>query len=137
MERKWLILTSVSLGSLMSTLDGSIVNIACRRCRRFRIDLTTVEWVVVAYLLVVGSLLLPFGRLGEVLTFKRVYLVASRSSRWRGPVRAFRALGAGSFSRRPGCGRGDAHGDGPAIVAHTFHDRERGRALGLTASASR
>ena len=28
MERKWLILTSVSLGSLMATLDGSIVNIA-------------------------------------------------------------------------------------------------------------
>ena len=40
----------------------------------FQIDLTTIEWVVVAYLLVVGSLLLPWGRLGEVLTFKRVYL---------------------------------------------------------------
>jgi MFS family permease len=76
MERKWLILTSVSLGSLMATLDGSIVNIALPAIQTdFRIDLTTVEWVVVAYLLVVGSLLLPFGRLGEVLTFKRVYLV--------------------------------------------------------------
>ena len=77
MERKWLILTSVSLGSLMATLDGSIVNIALPTIQTdFHIlDLTTVEWVVVAYLLVVGSLLLPVGRLGEVLTFKRVYLV--------------------------------------------------------------
>src|SRR5664279_2752723 len=76
MERKWLILTSVSLGSLMATLDGSIVNIALPAMQTdFGVDLTTIEWVVVAYLLVVGSLLLPFGRLGEVLTFKRVYLV--------------------------------------------------------------
>jgi MFS family permease len=76
MERKWLILTSVSLGSLMSTLDGSIVNIALPAMQaEFHTSLTTIEWVVVAYLLVVGSLLLPFGRLGEVLTFKRVYLV--------------------------------------------------------------
>jgi len=72
---KWLILTSVSLGSLMATLDGSIVNIALPVMGSdFRIDLTTVSWVVVAYLLVIGSLLLPFGRLGELLTFKRVYL---------------------------------------------------------------
>jgi hypothetical protein len=28
MQRKWLILTSVSLGSLMATLDGSVVDIA-------------------------------------------------------------------------------------------------------------
>ena len=75
MQRKWLILTAVSLGSLMATLDGSIVNIALPAIQTdFGIDLTTIEWVVVAYLLVVGSLLLPFGRLGEVLTFKRVYV---------------------------------------------------------------
>src|ERR1035437_4672169 len=75
MERKWLILTSVSLGSLMATLDGSIVNIALPAIQsEFRIDLTTVSWVVVAYLLAIGSLLLPVGRLGEVLTFKRIYL---------------------------------------------------------------
>ena len=60
----------------MATLDGSIVNIALPAIQTdFRIDLTTVEWVVVAYLLVVGCLLLPMGRLGEVQTFKRTYLV--------------------------------------------------------------
>ena len=95
MQRKWLILSAVSLGSLMSTLDGSIVNIALPAIQQdFGIDLTTVEWVVVAYLLVLGSLLLPVGRLGEVQTFKRVYLGASRSSPWpascagRPPTRA-------------------------------------------------
>jgi EmrB/QacA subfamily drug resistance transporter len=134
MERKWLILTSVSLGSLMSTLDGSIVNIALPAIQNdFGIDLTTVEWVVVAYLLVIGSLLLPFGRLGEVLTFKRVYLVgfavftlaslscaASPNELALIGSRVVQAVGAAMMMAM-----------GPAIVAHTFPPHERGRALGL------
>jgi EmrB/QacA subfamily drug resistance transporter len=134
MERKWLILTSVSLGSLMATLDGSIVNIALPAIQKdFRVDLTTVEWVVVAYLLVVGCLLLPFGRLGEVLTFKRVYLVgfgvftlgsvlcgASPNESALIGFRAVQAVGAAMIMSM-----------GPAIVARTFPATERGRALGL------
>ena len=134
MERKWLILTSVSLGSLMSTLDGSIVNIALPAIQTdFTIDLTTVEWVVVAYLLVVGSLLLPFGRLGEVLTFKRVYLagfaIFTLASVCCGA--APNAAGLVAFRVVQGIGAAMLMAMGPAIVAHTFHDRERGRALGL------
>ncbi len=134
MERKWLILTSVSLGSLMATLDGSIVNIALPAIQKdFAIDLTTVEWVVVAYLLVVGSLLLPFGRLGEVLTFKRVYLVGfaiftvasvccglSPDELALIGFRVVQAIGAAMIMAM-----------GPAIVARTFPASERGRALGL------
>ncbi len=136
MERKWLILTSVSLGSLMATLDGSIVNVALPAMQNdFRIDLTTIEWVVVAYLLVVGCLLLPFGRLGEVLTFKRVYLLGftvftlasvccGASPNVAGLVgfRVVQAVGAAMIMAM-----------GPAIVARTFPASERGRALGLNA----
>jgi EmrB/QacA subfamily drug resistance transporter len=134
MERKWLILTSVSLGSLMATLDGSIVNIALPAMQAdLRVDLTTIEWVVVAYLLVVGSLLLPVGRLGEVLTFKRVYLVgfavftlasvccgASPNVAALVVFRVAQAVGAAMIMAM-----------GPAIVARTFSAKERGRALGL------
>ncbi len=134
MERKWLILTSVSLGSLMATLDGSIVNIALPAIETdFRIGLNAVEWVVVAYLLVVGSLLLPFGRLGEVLTFKRVYLagfaiftlasVCCGASPNAAMLVAFRVV--------QGVGAAMLMAMGPAIVAHTFQDHERGRALGF------
>lgn len=136
MERKWLILTSVSLGSLMGTLDGSIVNIALPAIQTdFRIDLTTVEWVVVAYLLIIGSLLLPFGRLGEVLSFKRVYLVgfaiftaasiccgASPNQLSLVGFRIVQAVGAAMIMAM-----------GPAIIARTFPANERGRALGLNA----
>jgi EmrB/QacA subfamily drug resistance transporter len=136
MERKWLVLTSVSLGTLMATLDGSIVNIALPAIQTdFTIDLTTVEWVVVAYLLVVGSLLLPFGRLGEVLTFKRVYLVGFAIFTLASICCGVSPNAAGLVAFRVGQGVGAAMlmAMGPAIVAHTFHDRERGRALGLNA----
>jgi len=134
MERKWRILSTVSLGSLMATLDGSIVNIALPRIQAdFGIDLTTVEWVVVAYLLVVGSLLLPVGRLGEVLTFKRVYLagfivftiasVCCGAAPNEAVLIAFRAVQA--------TGAAMIMAMGPAIVARTFPANERGRALGL------
>ena len=134
MQRKWLVLSTVSLGSLMSTLDGSIVNIALPAVQTdFGIDLTTVEWVVVAYLLVVGSLLLPVGRLGEVATFKRVYLAGfalftvasvlcgmSPNEYWLIGFRAIQACGAAAIMAM-----------GPAVVARTFDATERGRALGL------
>jgi EmrB/QacA subfamily drug resistance transporter len=133
-QRKWLILSTVSLGSLMSTLDGSIVNVALPSIQRdLGVDLTTVEWVSVAYLLVVGSLLLPFGRLGEVLTFKRVYLVGFAiftlasvfcgASPTPGALVAFRAV--------QGVGAAMIMAMGPAIIARTFPASERGRALGL------
>ena len=134
MQRKWLILSTVSLGSLMSTLDGSIVNIALPKIQEdFGIDLTTVEWVVVAYLLVLGSLLLPVGRLGEVRGFKRVYLagfaiftVASvlcglaPNEAWLVAFRVLQACGAAAITAM-----------GPAVIARTFDASERGRALGL------
>ncbi len=136
MDRKWLILTSVSLGSLMATLDGSIVNIALPAIQTdFRIDLTTVEWVVVAYLLVVGALLLPVGRLGEVVTFKRVYLVGftifTLASVCCGLAPSETALIA--FRMVQAVGAAMIMAMGPAIVARTFPAEERGRALGLNA----
>jgi len=138
MERKWLILTSVSLGSLMATLDGSIVNIALPAIQTdFGVDLTTIEWVVVAYLLIVGSLLLPFGRLGELLTFKRVYLagfaVFTLASICCGASPNVAALVG--FRVVQGIGAAMLMAMGPAIVAHTFPAAERGRALGLNAVA--
>ena len=135
-DRKWLILSSVSVGTFMATLDGSIVNISLPNIQQaFRIDVPTVEWVVVAYLLVVGSVLLPFGRLGEVLTFKRVYLAGfalfTAASALCGSAPSAAALVA--FRVLQGVGAGMLQAMGPAIVARTFGPRERGKALGVNA----
>jgi len=135
-ERRWLVLSAVSIGTFMATLDGSIVNIALPSIgRAFGVDLATVDWVVLAYLLVIASLLLPFGRLGEVVSFRYVYLagfavftvasVLCGAAPGIGALVGFRAL--------QGVGAAMLMAMGPAIVARTFGPGERGRALGLNA----
>ncbi len=120
----------------MATLDGSIVNISLPSIQSdFGIDLAVVEWVSIAYLVVVGSVLLPFGRLGEVLTFRRVYLsgfvlftlasVLCGAAPGPGALIGFRVI--------QGIGAGMLQAMGPAIVARTFGPGERGKALGLNA----
>ncbi len=135
-RHRWLVLSAVSVGTFMATLDGSIVNIALPSIgRAFGIDLATVQWVVVAYLLVVGSLLLPFGRLGEVLSFRRVYLagfaVFTVASAVCGAAPGPGALVAARAVQ--GVGAAMLMAMGPAIIARTFGPGERGRALGLNA----
>jgi len=134
--RKWLILSTVSLGTFMATLDGSIVNISLPKIQdAFGVDLATVEWVVVGYLAVVGSVLLPFGRLGEVITFRRVYLAGfvlfTAASALCGAAPSAEVLIA--FRAAQGLGAGMLQAMGPAIIARTFGPGERGRALGLNA----
>jgi EmrB/QacA subfamily drug resistance transporter len=136
LERKWLILSSVSLGTFMATLDGSIVNISLPKIQdAFGIGISTVEWVSVGYLLVVGAFLLPFGRLGEILTFKRIYLAGfvlfTVASVLCGLAPSAETLIV--FRAIQGVGAAMLQAMGPAIVARTFGPGERGRALGLNA----
>ena len=64
---KWLIFSLVAVGIFMSTLDGSIVNVALPTIMtELSVPLTTVRWVVVIYLLTTSSLLLSFGRLSDM-----------------------------------------------------------------------
>jgi EmrB/QacA subfamily drug resistance transporter len=53
----------------MTTLDGSIVNIGLPSiARAFATPLTgTLEWIVIGYLVIIGALLLTFGRLSDMI----------------------------------------------------------------------
>lgn len=59
----------VCVGIFMTTLDASIVNIGLPAiARAFDTPLTgTLEWVVIAYLVVIGAVLLTFGRLSDMI----------------------------------------------------------------------
>jgi len=72
--RKWWVLVSIGLGTFMSALDGSVVNTILPVLQTsFDSNIATIEWVVTVYLLVVSSLLLTVGRLGDMNGNKRVY----------------------------------------------------------------
>src|ERR1035437_9294742 len=73
-DRKWLVLIAVGIGTFMSALDSSVVNIILPDVNRtFNSSITTIEWVVTIYLLIVSGTLLGFGRLGDLKGHKQVY----------------------------------------------------------------
>src|ERR1700689_938181 len=75
-RRRWLILGTVGVAQLMVVLDATIVNIALPSAQR-ALGFTTVDrqWVVTAYALAFGSLLLFGGRLGDLIGRKITFLV--------------------------------------------------------------
>src|SRR5215469_15381247 len=74
-RRRWLILGTVGLAQLMVVLDVSVVNIALPSAQR-ALGFSTVDrqWVVTAYALAFGSLLLFGGRLGDLIGRKITFL---------------------------------------------------------------
>jgi EmrB/QacA subfamily drug resistance transporter len=74
-SQRWLALYILCLGVLMIVLDSTIVNVALPSIREdLRFTETSLVWVVNAYLLTYGGLLLLGGRLGDVLGHRRVFL---------------------------------------------------------------
>jgi len=74
-DRRWLILGVIGLAQLMVVLDLTVMNIALPSAQR-ALHFTTVDrqWVVTAYTLAFGSLLLPGGRLSDLLGRKVTFL---------------------------------------------------------------
>lgn len=75
-ERRWTILAILGVAQLMVILDATIVNIALPSAERdlgFSPD--DRQWVITAYALAFGSLLLLGGRIGDLFGRKRTFIV--------------------------------------------------------------
>ena len=133
MERKWWALLAVATGVFMSTIDGSIVNIALKTLQEsFGAGLHEVEWVVLAYLLGITCLLPGMGRLGDMIGKRSVYLIgfvvftissALCGLAWSiGALVGFRVLQA--------IGAAMIQGVGEALLVEAVAPSHRGQALG-------
>lgn len=70
-----LLVFSISLAIFMSSLDGTIVNIALPTISEtFGISSTTVSWVATAYMLVMAGCILVFGKISDVIGLRSVFL---------------------------------------------------------------
>jgi EmrB/QacA subfamily drug resistance transporter len=133
---KWTVLGLVVLGTFMMTLDASIVNISLPSiARTFHAPFGgAVEWVIIAYLVVIAAALLTFGRVSDIIERKPVWVAglvcftlgsalcgAASSLAWLIAARIFQGLG-GALLFAPGM----------AIITDAFPAAERGLALGLT-----
>lgn len=132
------ILLTVGTGSFMGALDSSVVNIALPRIStHFNAPMASIEWVVMSYLLVISSLMLTYGRLGDMYGHKRIYLsgfvIFTAGSVFCGLsptiatliiARVLQAAGAGMLMSM-----------GPAIITEAVPPESRGKALGVNGIA--
>src|SRR5487761_420543 len=73
-RRRWLALVVLCVGQLMIVLDATVVNVALPVLQRnLGFSQFAVAWVIDAYLITFGGLLLLAGRLGDLLGRKRVF----------------------------------------------------------------
>src|SRR4029453_19334171 len=73
--RKRLILALACTAQFMVVLDIAIVNVALPAIQRdLRMDQSTLQWVGIAYGLLLGGFLLLGGRLGDLLGRRRIFL---------------------------------------------------------------
>jgi EmrB/QacA subfamily drug resistance transporter len=74
-DHRWLILVIVAIAQLMVVLDATVVNIALPSAQRaLGFPNADRQWIVTAYALAFGGLLLLGGRIGDMFSRKRVFI---------------------------------------------------------------
>ena len=74
-NKKWWTLAAVAFGLFMIMLDNTIVNVALPSIQDdLHFSTSSLAWVVNAYLITFGGLLLLSGRLGDLIGRRRVFL---------------------------------------------------------------
>src|SRR5881397_1947836 len=130
--RRWTLVATI-LGSSLTFIDGTVVNVALPSLQAdLQATITDVQWVIEAYALFLGALILVGGSMGDQFGRKRVFLfgvvfftvasVACGLATSAGMLIVARGLqGIGAAFLVPGS---------LAIISATFDDAERGRAIG-------
>lgn len=134
---KWSTFAAVSLGVLVTTIDSSIVSIALPAIARdFRISLSAVSWVNLAYLLAVTGTLLVLGRLSDLFGRRRIYIAGfalfSLMAVLCGFAPNFTTLIV--FRALQATGASMMFANALAILSVCFPQGERGRAFGMAAA---
>ena len=134
---KWWVFAAVALGTLTSVINnGSVIVAVPTIAQHFGTDLSTVQWVVIAEGLTVSALLLPMGRLSDIVGRKQVYvagliifIVAAALAGMSPNIAALIV-----FKGMQGIGAAMTQGTGLAMVTSVFPASERGKGIGTHAS---
>src|SRR6266699_4821249 len=138
-NRKWWTLVAVAIGLFMIMLDNTVVNVALPSIQQdLGIGISELEWVVNAYALTFGVLLLTGGKLADLLGRRAIFIaglvVFTGASLWCGL-----AGGAGSLIAArtvQGIGAALMNPATLSIITATFPPRQRGMAIGIWAGVS-
>lgn len=131
---KWQALGVVGVGIFIMAMNASMMNIAVPFIGAyFHSSMALVEWVLMSFLLVISTLLLTFGRLGDMFGFRKMYILGAViftvGTVLCGLASSIYLLIA--FRVVQGIGAGMTMAVGPALITAVFPPTERGKALGL------
>jgi len=133
---KWFVLGNVMLGTFMAVLDSTIVNVSLPKIMSsFGVGLSTIQWVITAYMLSMAVMLPTSGWLADKFGYKKMYF-------WGLFLFTFGSLLCGMSSNETtlimsrilqGLGAGMIQPLGMAIITREFPPQQRGVALGFWA----
>ena len=136
-RRLGLALVVIAAAQLMIVLDATIVNVALPQIQQaLGFSGTGLEWIITAYSLAFGSLLLLGGRLGDIYGRRRIFMTGVLLFALASLVGGFATSGvvAAGGARRAGRGAALAAPTALALIATTFPmGAPRNRALGVWA----
>jgi EmrB/QacA subfamily drug resistance transporter len=137
-NNRFFIILALMIGQLTSALDVGMVNVALPTIGKdFNISITAAGWIMAIFFLTITGLMVTFGRLGDVVGHKRIF-ICGLSLFMVGSIgsglavnyfmllatRMCQALGAGMLSA-----------NFTALIMAVFPEEQRGKALGLAATA--
>ena len=135
---KWWVFAAVALGTLTSVINHGSMSVALPTiAQHFGADLSTAQWVVIAEGLAISALILPMGRLSDIVGRKRIYLTgliifAGAAIMAAGSQSIIALIG---FKAVQGLGAAMTQGTGMAMVTSVFPAaEERGKGIGTHAS---
>lgn len=133
-NHKWWVAGVVVMGSFMSILDSTVVNIALPKfISVFSADVHSVQWVLTGYLLALAVVIPLAGFVDETIGGKRVYIISialfTTASALCGIAWSLNVLIF--FRVLQGLGGGLIMPLGMSLVLHEFRPEERGTAMGF------
>lgn len=133
-KKRWMILIVLNIFTFMSTLDGSIVNIALPELsKQLKLPMAQIEWVTTGYLMAICAAILFFGKLGDIVGKIRIFKIGTIvfviGSMLCGFSLSLPALLASRVIQAIGASMTMANSQG--IVTDIFPANERGKALGF------
>lgn len=134
----WFVVGTVCVGAFLGQLDASIATLILPTLEKtFRAPVADVEWVAIAYLVVLAALVVPFGRVADLVGRKVLYVAGfvvfiagsalcgfAPTLLWLIVFRVLQAVGAAMLQA-----------NSVAIIAVAIERRRLGRAIGVQGAA--
>ncbi|WP_413805550.1 MFS transporter [Streptomyces sp. OE57] len=135
--RRWLMLALLCMAQFMLIVDVTVINVALPVIEEeLSLSPAALTWIVTAYTLCFGSLLLLGGRIGDLFGRRRMFLVGLTVFTAASLMSGLAGSGGTLIAARAAQGVGAAllSPAAMALVTSMFHGPERNRALGVWAA---